>query len=91
MGDRDQTCRRNSGKANSKENRDGNGSVEKRRQSGKATACALQRVLHDHGSSERRGRVTVKQVHAFVETNGAPVINKYRPDNAFPSELLPTL
>jgi hypothetical protein len=26
----------------------------------------------------------VKQVHAFVETNGAPVINKYRPDNAFP-------
>ena len=34
-------------------------------------------------------RLLVKQVHAFVDV--APVINKYWPDNAFPSELLPAL
>src|SRR3981189_720949 len=34
-------------------------------------------------------RTLVKQVRAFMETNVAPVINKYWADDAFPFELLP--
>src|SRR5258708_37499699 len=34
-------------------------------------------------------RTLVKQVRAFMETNVAPVINKYWADDAFPFEVLP--
>ena len=33
----------------------------------------------------------VKQVRAFVETNVAPIINKYWVEDAFPFEILPAL
>src|SRR6267142_5478063 len=57
ISDRDQSRRRDSGRTNSEENRDGdsNHSVETRRQRAKATACAEQRLLHDHGRLDRRG------------------------------------